>query len=228
MVPIVLANLILGRVFSIRMFVIIDWSRNIVHISYYLEKIPKSTLPIPKISTFKEYLPESAPLLDFLVAESRAPEYPCQEELKNYREQRGLSYDMLDSIEVREIVTGVSSKEEILEIHDWVTSNYLKDQEKFGSKVVSIDVKDITASYYNLMRMSGRLPIIKNQIISTVLDKNIISGLKEDHWKQTPGKIMISNRISWTLIISINYVRNEWRQYYVRRMEVQPEIRKLI
>ena len=38
----------------------------------YLENIPKSTLLIPKISTFKEYLPESAPLLDFLVAEYMA------------------------------------------------------------------------------------------------------------------------------------------------------------
>ena len=48
----------------------------------YLEKIPKSTLPVPKFSTLKEYLPESAPLLDFLVAEARAPEgwkYPRQE-----------------------------------------------------------------------------------------------------------------------------------------------------
>ena len=62
---------------------------------------------------------------------------------------------MLDSIEVREIVTGASSKEEILEIHNWVTSNYLKDQEKFGSKVVSMDVEYVTASYYDLMRMSG-------------------------------------------------------------------------
>ena len=54
----------------------------------YLEKILKSTLPILKISTLKEFLPESAPLLDFLVAESRALEgwkYPLQEELKNFR-----------------------------------------------------------------------------------------------------------------------------------------------
>ena len=135
---------------------------------------------------------------------------------------------MLDSIEEREIVIGVSSKEEIIEIHNWVTSNYLKDQEKFGSKVLSMDVEDVTAWYYDLMRMLDRLPIIENQIISTVLDKNIISGLKEDHWKQTPGKIMIGHGISWTLIISINYVRNEWRQYYVRRMEVQPEILELL
>ena len=95
----------------------------------YLDKIPKSTLPIPKISTLKELLPESAPLLDFLVAELRAPEgwkYPLQEELEKFQEQRGQSYDMLDSIEVREIVTGASSKEEILEIHNWVTSNYLR------------------------------------------------------------------------------------------------------
>ena len=71
----------------------------------------------------------------------------------------------MDSIEVRAIVTGVSSKEEIIEIHNWVTSNYLKDQEKFGSKVVSMDVEDVTVSYYNLMRMSDQLPIIENQII---------------------------------------------------------------
>ena len=72
---------------------------------------------------------------------------------------------MLDSIEVREIVTGTSTREEIIEIHDWVTNNYLEDQAKFGSKVVSMDVEDVTVSYYNLMRMSGQLPIIENQII---------------------------------------------------------------
>ena len=58
---------------------------------------------------------------------------------------------MLDSIEVREIIMGVSTKEEIQETHNWVTSNYLKDQEKFGSKVVSMNVEDVTASYYDLM-----------------------------------------------------------------------------
>ena len=61
-----------------------------------------------------------------------------------------------------------------------------------------------------------------------MLDKNISPGLKEDHWKQTSGKIMIGNGISWTLIISINYVRNKQREYYVRRMEVQPELLELI
>ena len=127
---------------------------------------------------------------------------------------------MLDSIEVREIMMGVLTKEEIQETHNWFTSNYLKDQEKFGSKVVSMNVEDVTASYYDLMRMSGRLPMKENQVISTMLDKNISPGLKEDHWKQTPGKIMIGNGISWTLIISINYVRNKQRDYYVRKMEV--------
>ena len=197
----------------------------------YLDKIPKSTLPIPKISTLKELLPESAPLLDFLVAELRAPEgwkYPLQEELEKFQEQRGLSYDMLDSVEVREIVTEVLTKEEIIEIQDWVTNNYLKDQAKFGSKVVSMDVKNIPVSYFDLMRMLGQLPITKGQLNSTLLDKNIVSGLKKDHWRKIPGKIMIGNRISWTLIISINYVRNKWRQYYVRRMEVQPEILELL
>ena len=94
---------------------------------------------------------------------------------------RGLSYDMLDSIEVREIVMGVSTKEEILETHNWVTSNYFKDQEKFESKVVSMDVEDVTAPYYDLMRMLGLQPIKENQVISTMLDKNISPGLKEDH-----------------------------------------------
>ena len=69
---------------------------------------------------------------------------------------------MLDSIEVREIVMGVLTKEEILETHNWVTCNYLKDQEKFGSKVVSMDVEDVTASYYDLMRILGQLPIKLN------------------------------------------------------------------
>ena len=95
---------------------------------------------------------------------------------------------MLDSIEVREIKMGVSTKEEILETHNWVTSNVLKDQEKFGSKVVSMDVEDVTASYCDLMRMSGQLPIKENQVISKMLDKNISPGLKEDCWVELPGR----------------------------------------
>ena len=95
---------------------------------------------------------------------------------------------MLDSIEVREIMMGVSTKEEIQETHNWVTSNYLKDQEKFGSKVVSMDVEVITASYYDLMRMSGRLPIKENQFISTMLDENISPGLETNSRKDHDRK----------------------------------------
>ena len=46
-------------------------------------------------------------------------------------------------MEVKEIVAGVSSSEEILEIRKWMEIQHAKDQAVLPTGVVSIDVEDI-------------------------------------------------------------------------------------
>ena len=69
---------------------------------------------------------------------------------------------------------------------------HLKNQENFDSGVVSMDVEDVKASYYEVMRMPRKIVISKDsQPFQRHLDNRLVSRLLEDGWKQTPGKIFI-------------------------------------
>ena len=60
-----------------------------------------------------------------------------------------------------------------------------------------MDVKEVKASYYEVMRMAGKLVISKDsQPFKCHLDDRLVTGLQEDGWKQTPGKIMFGNGLT--------------------------------
>ena len=65
-------------------------------------------------------------------------------------------------MKVREIICGVSSSKEIQLFHEWITERHLKNQEKLDSGVISMDVEDVKASYYDVMRVAGKLVIYKD------------------------------------------------------------------
>ena len=50
---------------------------------------------------------------------------------------------MLDDVEVKEILVGVSSPEEILEIRLWMEIQHTKDQAVLPTGVVSMDVEEL-------------------------------------------------------------------------------------
>ena len=54
-----------------------------------------------------------------------------------------------------------------------------------------IHVEDVKASHYDVMRMAGKLVILKeSQLFQKRLDDRLVPGVKEEGWKQIPGKIM--------------------------------------
>ena len=72
--------------------------------------------------------------------------------------------------------------------------------------------------------MAGKI-VISNpgtQTFKNGIDDRLISGIKEDGWKQTPGKIMFIYGLTWTGIISLLYKRSRNGEYLISRIEVQP------
>ena len=70
----------------------------------------------PGITPFAEFLPRSAPLVDFLAVGLHSGagwKYPSPNTIHEIQQNRGLSFQMLKEVEVMEIVAGVSSTEEI-------------------------------------------------------------------------------------------------------------------
>ena len=61
---------------------------------------------------------------------------------------------MLDDVEVKEIIIGVSSPEEILEIRKWMEAQHAKDQAILQTNVVSMDMEELRITHYDRMRMT--------------------------------------------------------------------------
>ena len=82
----------------------------------YLLEAPESDLVITKLGKVEDYLPVDTPLLDYLVMDMEGPtgwKYPNLLDFRRFQDKRGLTYAVLDEREVREIICGISSSEEI-------------------------------------------------------------------------------------------------------------------
>ena len=210
----------------------INTGRDAICMDSYLSAVSKDGLDHPTMLQRDQFLPVGAPLLDYLVENSRNSEgwkYPKLEDLTYYQANRGLSLEMLKQVEVRELVCGVSSKEEILDVIQWVKRMHSQDQERFGTQVISLDVEDVKATFYDTLRMAGKIQISGGRIpLRTQVEKDVVYGYLKDGWRQIPGKIMFGNGITWTCLVSLDLEQDERSRYLVRRMEVQPEILSLL
>ena len=145
------------------------------------------------------------------------------------KSNRGLNLGMLEEIEVRELVCGVSSEEEIAATQEWIFRMHERDQSSFAFQVISMDVEDVKVRYYDTLRMAGKLEIKPEKaVIRTHLEKDSVHGSTKDIWKQVPGKIMFGNGISWTCLISLDLKTNERDEYVLEKMEVQEGILELL
>ena len=92
-----------------------------------------------------------------------------------------------------------------------------------------MDLEDMKVSYYDMMHMAGKIVIShKSQSFQRHLDSRPVSGLIEDYWKQTPGKIMFGDGLTWCAIISLPYWRNHLGDYVVERIRVQPRLLEVL
>ena len=121
-------------------------------LAVYLRRVSHAGLDWPSRLTLDKFLPLHALVLDFLVEDTKRIDswkYPKLEELEKYQRIRELSLKVFDRIKVRELVCGVSSVSEILEVKEWVDRMQDADQRLFGTRIVSFDVKDVKATYFD-------------------------------------------------------------------------------
>ena len=134
---------------------------------------------ITKLGSIKDYLPVGAPLLDYLATDTEGHtgwKYPKIEELRKFQQKQGLTYSVLEDVEVQEIICGVSPNEDIEKFHEWITEKHLENQENFNSGVLSMDVEDGKASYYDVMLMTEKIFISReSQSFQRHLDDRSVS-----------------------------------------------------
>ena len=198
----------------------------------FLDSVIVNKVQNPGLTPFEEFLPRSAPLVDFLsigLHSGAGWKYPSANMIHAIQKNQGLSFQMLKEVEVKEIIAGVSSPEDILEIKRWMQEQYATDQAILPTRVVSMDVEEICVTHYDWMKMMGELPMTtRSELLKTTLAKDQISGFNDDKWKQLPSLIMIGNGTSWALMISLDLEVVLQYNFRFKKMRIQMELLDLL
>ena len=105
----------------------------------FLDAVVVNGVQDPGLTAFEEFLPRSAPLVDFLsigLHSDTGWKYSSANTIHTIQKDRGLSFQMLKEVEVKEIIAGVSSPEDILEIKLWMQEQYATDQAILPTRAV--------------------------------------------------------------------------------------------
>ena len=197
----------------------------------FLNVVIPNGLQDPELVPTDQFLPAGSSVLDFLaVSRERQDTWSLlpREEILAYQQNRGLSYKMLDEIQVKEIIVGVSTDEEIQEAVDWFWKNYKMDQDIYPSTVISMDCEEIKISLHDIYRLAGQMEFSPGMKIAPRKDPSSVPGFSKDEWKQLPVKTMFGNGLSYVLIISINLERDRYDSYILSRIRVQDSIIKFL
>ena len=199
----------------------------------FLDQIRTDGIQDCRVGRWKEFMPNGAPVLDFLSLDATLSSgwtYPNPGVLRYYQENRALSLEMLRQVEVREIIVGKSTPEQVIECRKWIQKQYEVDQTVFPTKVIAMDVEEAKLSRYDELRLLGVIPITsKCQLAAQHLvkpDDRSISAEK-DRWRQIPVRLMIGNGINSVLMITLD-MEMSGRRYIIKKQVVSREILDLI
>ena len=182
----------------------------------------------PQLDTTHNLLPAGAPLLDFLSCTMERPDdwnLPGRAEVDFWSHERGITMDILDQVEVKEIIVGRSTEHEIEEITSWFWNKYALDQKILPTNVVSMDVEEIKVTLYDTLRIAGWIPFKKGQLMSRKEEAQI-QGQPEDRMQQLPVKVMIGNGLNHALMVSLDLFRDSKGQYVLNQVRAPDSIIK--
>ena len=198
---------------------------------YYLDNVMEDGLQDLRVGEWEKFLPLGAPLIDFLAVDLKEIsgwKYPKLEAVEDYQKHRGLNRKLLKSVEVKEIVIGVTSDEVVSEIHQWMSDNYDKNQKIFPSGVISMDVEEAKLTRYDELRLLGVVPLGGDDRVAAKKladhDQRLhVAPDEKDRWRQVPVRLMIGDGVKWVIHLVINL---GWKDgnYLIRKQTVSNKV----
>ena len=129
---------------------------------------------------------------------------------------------MLRQVEVKEIVVGVS---DILNILAWFWDCWRISQHRYQNNAVFMDNEEVSIPLNDVYRMAGFIDCPDPVPSAEEPELELYSRMtKENRWRQLPAKIMIGDRITDTLIVILDFERNESKDYLIQQMRVQEKL----
>jgi hypothetical protein len=142
-------------------------------------------------------------------------------------ETRGMSLTYLDDVEVRELVMGESSDDEIKEVHRFVSENVKRDYKNLALAAISLDCEEVKMCSSDYERFTGQRAIEGDTFR---LQTDLPPG---DKWVQAPVKIMFGNGVTYAVMITaqVYVIENEQTgetEHWTSPLTIQDEMVQLL
>ena len=161
-------------------------------------------------------LPNRFSLLDCLIVRRQEldswhiAEGNCDQAFAQFQEKRGVGWELLDDVTVKEIIIGRTPNHELEDTLGWALAQHRLDQLCCPVGVISMDIEEVR------IRAEDYGRIIENCLT------NFSKPIKITRWPkvgeasaQFPVKIMLGNGIDWALMISIPVIPVSRAEYEV-------------
>ena len=155
---------------------------------------------MPKFCDHRDFFPAGASLLDFIVQDlDRKDAWMITEStvalFKGMQATRGVSYDLIDQVSVREIIVGETPAKTIRKRIDWFKEKHYGNQKEAPTKLLSLDCEESPVPKDLFEKILGA-KAGETFTFPTIIKK----GTK---CKQLPVKIMVGDGYTWALMITI-------------------------
>ena len=169
---------------------------------------------------FGDALINEAPLVDYLNKIQRRSDVwksgaVSPRMIQRIMASRGVNDSLVDKMEVRELVFGISEPEEISEVRRWVEECHKKDQQNCPTNLMSMDVECMKATHEDIEFIYNRKEYKGN-------DYRLSRNFQKGNHTNIPVKMMIGGQ-DWGLIISLP-MEERRGSFHVPRLHIQDEL----
>ena len=206
--------------------------RDEINMHEFLEKCSQRRAHFPSVKPRNEQCVKGVPILDMASAQSMYEEGWLLPEGVVWSEwccKRGLDYQMLDDIEIREIVIGQTLPDEIKEVGRWAYSQYRHNESDLPHGMLPFLVKEMRISSHDVLRFTSPNHKTVDIKLQTKLSEDSDGADLPDKtslrnfWLNIPALIVFGDGISWAVSVSFD-VREEGGTVILRKSPIPEEL----
>lgn len=195
---------------------------------------------VPLLTGYDRIVTCGEPLLDILKVHAQNTNswyLPSVDTLTYFQNNRGMSMEILEKCEWKELIIGKANDDEIKQFDKWINTKHKNDQKSFPSGGLACVVEKTKISLYDLIRigrpenngleleLSSTLGIIKDSEDPEMFTYPDGTQLPDD-WITFPSKIVVGNGLSWSAVISFD-VKESNGVFTFGVSKISPKVLKL-
>ena len=206
--------------------------RDEINMHIFLEGCHPGRAHFPSVKPRDQQCIRGVPVIDLVSAQSMYEDgwsLPAGDTWASWCFNRGIGYEILEHIQIKEVIVGQTTPEEIKEIGRWAYARYRDNEQELPHGMLPFLVKEMRISSHDVLRFTSpnhKEDEIKLQSRLKSQDKahELPDGTTlANFWLNIPGMIVFGDGRTWAVSISLD-IREERGVTILRKAEIPEEL----